>query len=237
MINVVAKKIEAKRLAALCEISGEEAVLDQTGAMFLTGLSMLVVSDLHFEKGTAWAKRRIFLPPYDTQATFCELESAVAHFAPQAILFLGDSFHDTEGPARLDESIVSRLESLASGRELIWVTGNHDPELPEHLPGTCVDEFASGSLHFTHIPVRGASGQVSGHLHPVAAVKGRGRTVRRRCFATDGNRMILPSIGAYTGGLALHDKAFDGLFEPDALIAYAIGDSAIHALPASACGR
>jgi DNA ligase-associated metallophosphoesterase len=237
MMNAVTKQLAAKRLVATCTIAGEEALLDQTGAMYLTGLSMLVVSDMHFEKGTSWAKRRIFLPPYDTHATLGELENAVAHYAPRAILFLGDSFHDAGGPARLDETIVSRLESLSSGRDLIWVTGNHDPQLPEHLPGMCVDEFASGRLHFTHIPVRGASGQISGHLHPVAAVKGRGRTVRRRCFATDGNRMILPSIGAYTGGLALHDKAFDGLFEQGALMAYAIGDSAIHALPAAACGR
>lgn len=237
MMSAAAKQLSAKRLSATCSIVSEEAVLDQTGAMYLTGLSMLVVSDLHFEKGTSWARRRIFLPPYDTHATLAELENAVAHYAPRSILFLGDSFHDAGGPDRLDQTIVSRLESLSSGRDLIWVTGNHDPQLPDHLPGMSVNEFASDSLHFTHIPVKGAAGQISGHLHPVAAVKGRGRTVRRKCFATDGDRMILPSIGTFTGGLALHDKAFDGLFQSGALTAFAIGDSAIHALPAAAIGR
>ncbi len=234
----MAVKLQAKpRLSADCIIAGEQAVLDATGAMYLPGLSMLVVSDLHFEKGSSWARRRVFLPPYDTHATFSALEQAVLHFSPKAILFLGDSFHDEGGPERLEPSIMGRLSAMAAGRELIWVTGNHDPQLPEHLPGTSVSEFASGNLHFTHIPVKGAKGQISGHLHPVAAVTGRGRTVRRRCFATDGNRMIMPSTGAFTGGLSLRDKAFDHLFETQNLVAYAIGDSAIHALPASACGR
>lgn len=237
-MNAAATKLRVKtRLSADCMIAGEMAVLDATGAMFLPAFSMLVVSDLHFEKGTAWAKRRIFLPPYDTHATFAALEDAATHFSPKAILFLGDSFHDEGGPGRLDDTILARLDALAGGRDLIWVTGNHDPVLPDHLPGMCVSEFASGRLHFTHIPAKGASSQISGHLHPVAAVRGRGRLVRRRCFATDGNRMILPSLGAFTGGLSLQDRAFDHLFEVSKLTAYAIGDSAIHALPASACGR
>ena len=34
---------------------------------------------------------------------------------------------------------------------------------------------------------RGAvEGEIAGHLHPVARVSGRGRTVSRRCFAADG---------------------------------------------------
>ena len=237
MIGAAQKIWIGKRPTAECMIAGESAILDLTGAMFLPHLSMLVVSDLHFEKGTAWAKRRIFLPPYDTHATFTVLEQAVGYFAPRIVLFLGDSFHDEGGPDRLDAKIVDRLYCLATGRELIWVTGNHDPVLPDYLPGTCLSEYKSGSLHFSHIPDKGVFGQVSGHLHPVAAVKGRGRTVRRRCFASDGARMILPSIGAFTGGLNLKDRAFDDLFNEKDLIAYAIGDSAVHAIPANACGR
>jgi metallophosphoesterase superfamily enzyme len=41
----------------------------------------------------------------------------------------------------------------------------------------------------------------------VAAVRVRGRRVRARCFATDGRRLILPSFGAYTGGLNVLDRA------------------------------
>ena len=57
---------------------------------------------------------------------------------------------------------------------------------------------------------------------------GRG-TVRRRCFATDGERMILPAFGAYAGGLNLRDAAFSGLFARTPL-AGALGRDKVHAV-------
>ena len=43
-----------------------------------------------------------------------------------------------------------------------------------------------------------AAGEIAGHLHPCARVIGRGKSVRRRCFAGDGHRLILPAFGAVT---------------------------------------
>ena len=40
----------------------------------------------------------------------------------------------------------------------------------------------------------------------------RGRSIRRRCFATDGTRLVLPAFGAYTGGLNVLNAAFAPLF-------------------------
>jgi uncharacterized protein len=52
--------------------------------------------------------------------------------------------------------------------------------------------------------------------------------VRRRCFAGDGYRLILPAFGAYTGGLDVLDPAFDGLFQPSSFRAYMLGDDRIY---------
>ena len=57
-----------------------------------------------------------------------------------------------------------------------------------------------------------ALGEVAGHLHPCARICGPAGAVRRRCFASDGQRLILPAFGAYAGGLNLRDAAFRGLF-------------------------
>ena len=51
-------------------------------------------------------------------------------------------------------------------------------------------------------------GEIAGHLHPVARVTQRGRTVSRRCFASDGKRLVMPAFGAYAGGLNVRDRAF-----------------------------
>ena len=36
--------------------------------------------------------------------------------------------------------------------------------------------------------------------------------MRRRCFATDGRRLIMPSFGAFTGGLNIFHEAFAPIF-------------------------
>ncbi len=41
---------------------------------------------------------------------------------------------------------------------------------------------------------------------PQARVVRRGKAVRRKCFATDGARLVMPAFGAYTGGLNIRDS-------------------------------
>jgi metallophosphoesterase superfamily enzyme len=70
---------------------------------------------------------------------------------------------------------------------------------------------------------------VAGHLHPCARVVGASRSVRRRCFVTDGLRLILPAYGAYAGGLSVRDAAFAGMFARAPLVG-AIGSKKVHAV-------
>ena len=74
-----------------------------------------------------------------------------------------------------------------------------------------------------------ADGEVSGHFHPVAALTVRGRGLRRRCFLTDGQRLILPAFGAYAGGLNALDPAIAQLF-PDDYDALVVGRDAVRRL-------
>ncbi|HXM00513.1 MAG TPA: hypothetical protein VN932_11330, partial [Rhizomicrobium sp.] len=70
-----------------------------------------------------------------------------------------------------------------------------------------------------------------GHLHPCASVTRHGRTLRRRCFASDGARMVLPAFGAYTGGLDVRDRALRSLFA-DVFRAYLLGQRRVYAVAA-----
>lgn len=195
------------------EIHGQDMVLRSSGALWSPTHRALVVADLHFEKGSAFGVRGQMLPPYDTRETLTRLEREVAASAPDLLVFLGDSFHDTAAEARLDSEDAARLTALAAGRTLAWVVGNHDADGPRALPGDVVDTLALGALILRHEPLPGRqAGEAAGHLHPAARVAGRGGRVRRRCFITDGARIILPAFGAYAGGLNVKDEAFAGLF-------------------------
>jgi DNA ligase-associated metallophosphoesterase len=211
-------------------INGHPVVMRHSGALWLPGERMLIVADLHFEKGSAYAARGQLLPPYDTGETLSRLEAEVASVSPAALVFLGDSFHDGQAEDRLAASYAARIAALASGRSLIWAVGNHDADGPRALPGDLADELTVGTLILRHEPEAGHQpGEVAGHLHPCARLVGRGRAVRRRCFATDGERVILPAFGAYAGGLNLRDRAYAGLFARPPL-AVALGKDRAHPL-------
>ncbi len=210
----------------------QTAVLDMTGAMYLPDHDALLVADLHFEKGSSFARRGMMLPPYDTRETLGALSEAVSRFDPRTVVALGDSFHDIGGPERLGDEERATLAGVQAGRDWIWVTGNHDRVLPENIGGQVVEDMALGSLVLRHEPLAGEQAEISGHLHPVGKVVMRGRSTRRRCFLTDGRRCVMPALGAYAGGLNACDAAFRPLF-PDGFTAHLIGTERIFAIAKS----
>jgi uncharacterized protein len=216
------------------DIAGERAVCDQSGVLYFPELDLLAVSDLHLEKGAAYARRGSFVPPYDTAATLLRLQAVVARYDPRMVISLGDSFHDGKGSAHMPDVFRNQLTALMAGRDWFWVAGNHDPDAPEGLPGETVRELAIGSLVFRHEPSAvPITGEIAGHLHPCARIVQRGRSVRRRCFASDGRRMIMPAFGYYTGSLNVLDRAYSGLFSWDAFMAYMLGARRIYAITGS----
>ena len=212
------------RAVAEVELAGERAMCDPRGVLFLPAYDLLVVSDLHLEKGAALARRGTLAPPYDTATTLNRLRRVLDDYRPGVVVSLGDSFHDGEGSARLPAVYRAALAGMMAGRDWFWIAGNHDPDAPENLPGRSVAELVVGGLTFRHEPKKGATeGEIAGHLHPGARVVLRGRSVRRACFASDGGRLIMPAFGAYTGTLNILDRAYAGLFGMERLTAYMLG--------------
>jgi DNA ligase-associated metallophosphoesterase len=210
------------------EVAGTEVAFRRSGALWIEAGSVLVAADLHFEKGSAYAARGQLLPPYDTAATLTRLEADIDALSPQVVVLLGDSFHDGRATGRLAPSDALRISALARGRTLVWIVGNHDREGLDGLDGEVAETLDVTGLTLRHDPIEGpAPGEVSGHLHPCAKVRGPGGTIRRRCFLTDGDRLILPAFGAYAGGLNARDVAFAGLFAR-APIAAALGERKVH---------
>ncbi len=50
-------------------VNGIDFIADPEGALYCTEQGLLAVADLHLEKGSSFAARRVLLPPYDTAAT------------------------------------------------------------------------------------------------------------------------------------------------------------------------
>ena len=214
---------------------GVALAADCAGALYWPDESLLVVADLHLEKGSSFARRGMLLPPYDTAETLARLTQLILRYAPRRVIALGDSFHDNEGHARLVSADRASLVALQRGRDWVWIAGNHDPD-PHGVGGTFADVVTVGALTFRHEPSRHArKGEIAGHLHPAARIVQRGRAVSRRCFVTDGNALVMPAFGAYTGGLNIRDRAFFSVFGSRSYTAHMLGENRLYAFAASRC--
>src|SRR4051812_31799259 len=77
-------------------IGGADLLADSSGVAFWPAHGTLLVSDLHLEKGSAYARRGVFLPPYDTRETLIRLAKAITLYEVRRVVALGDSFHSAQ---------------------------------------------------------------------------------------------------------------------------------------------
>ena len=198
-------------------LGGTTVVADPSGALYWPDERLIVVADLHFEKGSGFASRGTLLPPYDTRETLARLDRVLRRYRPRGVVCLGDTFHDAGAHGRLAVAEAARLQRLVGAHAWTWVVGNHDPVIPPALAGTVADELALGPLTLRHAARTDGgvpAGEVSGHYHPKAMIRTCSRRVSGRCFVTDGRRLILPAFGAFAGGLDVLEPAIARLLRP-----------------------
>src|SRR5215475_6757630 len=80
--------------AALVGVLGVVLEAFPEGVLWWADTRMLVVADLHLEKGSSFARRGQLVPPYDTFETLSVLTRLIARLEPRVVVALGDSFHD-----------------------------------------------------------------------------------------------------------------------------------------------
>lgn len=189
----------------------------ENGALWWPAQDLLVVSDLHLGKAERLARRGGgMLPPYETTATLDKLDDALAASSPRTVICLGDSFDDLDAASNLETSATDRLERMAAGRRWVWITGNHDPG-PVSISGEHKADMKVADITFRHEAARGAKAEISGHYHPKAWLDARGSRRTRPAFLFDSDRMILPAMGQYTGGLRCTEPALSSLLAPNAV--------------------
>jgi len=172
------------------------------GALYWEERRALVVADLHLEKASAYAARGQMLPPYDSLATLAALDEALTRTGARELWCLGDSLHDDAAAERMSVPVLERLAALTARCRWVWITGNHDPHPSPSLGGECHDEAEVDGVLLRH-EARSDElrPELSGHFHPKWRLSLRGRSISRRCFVLGPRKLILPSFGAFTGGL------------------------------------
>ena len=181
---------------------GHELLALPEGVLFWPARRALLVADLHFEKGSWFARLGQMLPPYDSIATLTELTALVDRTRAAEVWCLGDSFHDRHGCERLPSAAQDMLRALTTRTRWTWITGNHDSGMVDHCGGEIVAEAVVDGLVLRHEADPGdPRPELSGHFHPKLRLTLRGKRVARRCFVATPLKLILPAFGALTGGL------------------------------------
>lgn len=198
--------------------AGEEFALAGERALYWPREQALLVADLHLEKASFFARHGQMLPPYDSRETLERVAAAIKATGARRVYCLGDNFHDTAGPDRLEPHAAGMLDALARATDWVWIAGNHDQG---RVPwGTAVDELDLAGIVLRHHARRGeVRPELSGHFHPRLRVKARGRLIARPCWvmarAEGGERkLILPAFGTLTGGMDAADPAIIAALQP-----------------------
>lgn len=208
-------------------LGGKAFIADHTGALYWPSEKTLIVADLHLEKGSYLTEDGVVLPPYDTASAFEKLEEALDRYDPPRVIALGDSFCGGED-VRLSAHDADWLHDLIEDREWYWVNGPAQAPVPEGFGGTVLPHLSLGGIKFRYEPVRApVSHEIAGRMHPVAQVMEYGHAMRGRCFVSNGMRLILPSIGAYSAGQNVLDKAFDPLLGHEGLFVWSINNGRV----------
>lgn len=210
-------------------VCGKAFVADMSGALYWPAERTLIVADLHLEKGSAFAARGQMLPPYDTRETLRRLAAVIDRYEAETVIALGDSFHDVEGPRRMQEEDRALLGLIQNHCEWIWITGNHDPLIDARMAGHVRAEIAVEGITLRHEPGTAfATHEIAGHLHPAARVVLNGFAMRRPCFIGNGLRLVMPAFGSYAGGLNVLDAAFRPVFATGGAAVWLLGQEGLY---------
>ncbi len=217
----------AKKIITPLRFADRVWLADALGALYCPDEDLLLVSDLHFGKGSYLKLHGSPIPCYDTHKTLAMLTELIHRYRPQTCVCLGDSFHDLGAGQRFSSSEVEQLNTLVGQvPQWIWVLGNHDPAIPDGIRGKSIAHWQLGECLLTHEPENishfGCTAQIIGHFHPKATCTVKRHSMTGKVFLLDTTCLIMPSLGAFTGGLDADDPAFLSLFaaSPQQLLCY-----------------
>jgi DNA ligase-associated metallophosphoesterase len=214
-------------------------LLDARGVAYLPALDWLVVSDLHLEKGSYLRSYGNPLPSVDSVATLKRLQHITRDYNPARVISLGDSFHDKHSMSRMtaeDRNLLCDIINSVPCWD--WVEGNHDPDLPEGIPGNPCHEIAHSNMVFRHEPemhgtelsTKGkvqTKQQVIGHYHPKIRKTISRRRFSGKCFVVTEDLFIMPAFGQFTGGLDVDEKVMLALASKKSRACYMLYDGTI----------
>ena len=183
------------------------------GELYWQSKKTLIISDLHFEKGSFFYESRQFVPPFDTIETLRQLTKFLADHSVETIIFLGDLVHDELAFQRMTEEARELFFEILKNINCTLTVGNHDNiSFLRNIGLNLTENIIIDNICFSHHPTIDKKFSVFGHYHPKIRLKLDSRGIWTSCFILNKEKLLMPSYGYFTGGLSIKSVEIQKLF-------------------------
>jgi len=186
------------------------------GELYWQNKKTLIISDLHFEKGSFFSETRQFIPPFDTIETLRQLSKFIDDYPVEMIIFLGDLVHDKFAFQRMTGEAKEIFFEILKNINCTLTIGNHDDtSFLKDIGLNLTENIIIDDICFSHHPTIDKKFSVFGHYHPKVKLKINSRGIWTSCFIANKEKLLMPSYGYFTGGLSIKSLEIQKLFEPE----------------------
>jgi len=211
-------------------VSDETLLLHPERAAIWPRLGALIVADTHFGKSAALGRQGLAVPAGSDEQDLGRLTRLIRCFDIRRLIILGDFLHE---PIEPDVAEAVALESWCAERRhegvaIQVIAGNHDRGISSGWRGGLewvAEALLEPPFRFVHDAARAPASDafsLSGHIHPVTALRGLKRAARVPAFWLRKANLVLPSFGSFTGGQRVAAAAGERIFavSPDLVVAF-----------------
>ena len=137
------------------------------GELYWPSKKTLIISDLHFEKGSSFTESNQYIPPFDTIETLRQLSNFINNHPVEKIIFLGDLIHDKFAFQRMTAKSKKLFFKILENIDCTLTVGNHDNiSFLKDIGLTLTDKVVIDGICFSHYPSIDQRFSVFGHYHP-----------------------------------------------------------------------
>lgn len=195
------------------KILDQDFVFHPFGAAYWPEQEVLLIADVHFGKISHFRKHGSAVPIQAIAQNFEKLDQLLKEFDPEHIIFLGDLFHSS---LNIEWELFADWKNSINN-QIHLIAGNHDIISPlkyEKLGIPLFSEIKIDKFHLSHHPEeKEGLFNICGHIHPGYKMRGTGRQLLKlRCFYRNGNRLILPAFGEFTGNYCMQPTQKEQIF-------------------------